>query len=554
MRELPEYVRRIQMGEMPMVNYSGSMAQAESLGRASDALGKMATDMYDRDVEIQKISAKAQMDATLNEQFLQAGNDPAALREMQTKYKAGFVKGIKSPRLAEEFSAVYDANASALLSKATSNRMQIQAQEHEVALLSAIDNAIESGAQYVDNVFSEIPEHVMGAEVALGTNAVAFDNLISARNQDGSFMFTPAQQVSFKRRLEDGIQARAEKAQAIAIAEQNLKMTDYAAWAESKGMSVDQIAMAQENQPYIDVIGSGKAKQYAEAIKGAQNIDEFAQMAMQIKGEFKQYAPNALAKIARNLPADKASALNLALSDDANNYSEQIAALNLIAPLKDSALDEEYKATTAEPVIDIETAVYSSPEVIQNAAAMREEGDAQEAMPYLTQTVRLAKAYRIKNPSASTDDAIKFANAHTMDKYRFNKMNGVTYRLPTKLPNGRPLDQGEADTIDGYIKDNINKLDFQAIDRNVVRRDNVVPVLNPTRDGLLFKADDKFLFDSAGKPAEVKFVDALQASQAEAQQTVDLKRKRQLFRRRSSGMNAQQTEQLRREMFPEAFE
>lgn len=556
MRELPEYVRQLQMGSAPMVEYSGSMAAAKQTGQISEQLGQLAVNMHAKDVEIEKLRASSEMDRALNEQFLQAQSDPAALKSLQDGYKKGFLKGIKSPALAEQFSVLYDSQANSLLEKSTQNKIKVQDQEHEKMALEAIDNAIEMGAHYVDNIFSNVPEHVAGAEVALGSKQIAFDTLLTAKNADGSYMFTPAQQVSFKKRLEKGIQAKAEAAHNAAIAEQNLKMTDFAGWAETKGMSVEQIlAHAQEqgiDNP--DVIGLQKAKAYAEVFKAAPTVDEFANVAAQFKAEYGKYSDKALERLAPNMPMDKAAALKLATGQNAEAYTGQIKALAAISGVKDSVLDEEYRATfTDEKPADLENVVYSSEDVSRNAAAMRNEGNASDALPYVTQVARLAKFYRIQNPDSSRDDAVAFANAYTKDSFHFGRTNKVDYRIPAKLPNGMEIDSSKASEIEGAIGDAITKVEAYAGGRKIVRTDDITAALNTKMDGVFLKSNDTILLGKDGKPVELKFDEMLKLSRAEATATLDEKRKRELFHRRAQGMTYPQRENLRREMYPEAF-
>ena len=556
MREVPEYIRQLQMGSMPMVEYSGSMAAAKQTGQISDQLGQLAVNMHAKDVEIEKLRVSSEMDKTLNEQFLQAQSDPAALKSMQDGYKKGFLKTIKSPALAEQFAVLYDSQANSLIEKASINKMRVQDQEHERLALEAIDNAIEMGAHYVDNIFSNVPEHVAGAEVALGTKQIAFDTLLTAKNSDGSYMFTPAQQVSFKKRLEKGIQAKAEAAQMAAIAEQNLKMTDFAGWAETKGMSVEQILAHAEKEGIDnpDVIGAQKAKAYAEVFKSAPTVDDFANVATQFKAEYGKHADRALERMAPHMPIDKAAALKLATGQNAESYAGQIKALAAISGIKDSVLDDEYRATfTDEKPADLEKIVYSSEDVARNAAAMRNEGNSSDALPYVTQVARLAKFYRIQNPNATPEDAASFANAYTKNTFHFGRLNKADYRIPAKLPNGMQIDSSKASEIAGAVDDAISSVDAYAGGRKIIRTDDVTASLNTKMDGLFLKSGDTILLSKEGKPVELKFDELLKRSRAEATATLDMKRKRELYRRRSEGMTMQQKEELRREMFPEAF-
>ncbi len=552
MRDIPQYIQQLSMGVSGPVQLSSAQARATS--QASDMLNKFAQDIYSRDVEIQKTKALSQMRIELARQYDESQNDPIKLKQAQNGYKEGFLKGIKSPDLAEQFTILYDTEAAAHLAKATEIKKKMQDQEHEASILSLIQSSIESGSRYYDNVDSKIPEYVLGAEKALGANAVSFDELINAKNSDGTYMFTPNQKVSFSTMLNDGIKKRAEQIQAARIADEQLKATDYAEWADRQGMTPMQIIQSQTGQPRIDVIGATKAKVYAEAAKQSQTPEGLAQVAMQLKQEYGEYSGQAVKRIAAGLDNDKAAALNL-MVNDGGNYSEQIKMLNDISPLKDSQIDEEYKSTVIDGGLqkpaDIETAVFTNPEIVRNAAAMTQEGDALGAQSYRKQLERLAKAYQVRNPSKSMDEAIEFANRYTLDNYTFGKLNGVDYRIPAKLPDGRPIDKGTASLIEDEISDKINTLDLAVGGTPIRQRDSVVAILNDDKDGVLFKDSqtNTLILDSTGMPAKVKFGDVIESINKNAQAEMEPKRKNKLYLKRISGKTYEERKAIRKEMF-----
>lgn len=501
MTSVPTYVQQLIMDVAPTPRISNAQAQATS--QASDAMIKFSNDIYERDVKIQEARALTTMKTELSRQYDESMNDPARLEQMQRSYKDGFIQGIKSPALAEQFSLMYDSEASALLAKAATARKQIQDQEHETAILGLIHSSIESGARYYENVLSDVPEYVIGAERALGANAITFDEMINAKNSDGTYMFTPNQKVMYKKMLDDGIQKRAEAIRNAQIEDENLKATDFAEWADRKGYSPQQIAqMSPDN-----VIGSSRAKDYAEAL-GAANVDQMAQIAGELQSQYGEHTNQAMWRITSGMNPDKAAAFNLMLK---GGYNEQIRLLNDVAGIKDSDLDAEYRQTMMEgdlgKVPDMESVVFSDNEVARNAAAMRDEGDGAGAYSYQNQLARLAKIYRLRNPSKTPEEAVKFANQYTLDNYNFGRLNGADYRIPTNLPDGRTIDKDMAGVIEERVDSAIKALDMKALGKNIYQRDSIIAVLSPDKSGLMFKDSETntLVLDSSGTPTELKF-------------------------------------------------
>jgi len=548
MREVPQYIRQLGMNVQGGVQLSN--AQARITEQASDALGKFGADIYQRDVEIQKVKALSQMRTELARQYDQAQNDPAKLQQAQQGYRKGFLNGIKSPDLAAQFEAIYDTEASAHLAKATQVRKQIQDQEHEASILTLIQSSIDSGARYYDSVGSDIPEYVLGAERALGSTAVSFDELLNAKNSDGTYMFTPNQKVSYQKMLNDGIQKRAEQMRAARLEDMQLRQTDFAEWGEKNGLTPMQIAQIQieEKRDYIDVIGNTNAKAFANAFKQAQTPEQLMQAHQMLKEKYGEYTPNAFSKIAQHVGDDKAAAVRLMMDSNAPFYSEQIQLLNEAANLKDAEIDESYKKMqfdsrfgrrSVDDIETIEEGVITNNDIDRMVRSMIRENRVNEAAAYRKQVERLAKMYRIRSPEKSVDESIDFANEYTLRSFKMGNINGVDYRIPAKTPKGAPIDAVAASVIEDAVKEKIDTLDMAVGGIPIRRRDGIIPFLSPNKDAFLFRdmtARNALVLDSEGAPAMVKIDDIIKEQSEEGKREFQEKvnRKREIIRTRQT--------------------
>lgn len=205
-REVPQYISQLGLSSLPRVQ--GSNAQSQAQTGVSEQLQSAAQKIYQTDMEIEQIRASTELQTNLNRQYMEAPNDPASLQALQQGYKKGFISNIKNQELRIKFDAAFDQYAAPLLDKATANKMQIQRQEHEFALRTAIDTSIETGASYVDGIKHNVPEFVMNAERTLQGNAVAFNEMVNAHYADGEPVFTPAQRASFLEQRTGRIRAK----------------------------------------------------------------------------------------------------------------------------------------------------------------------------------------------------------------------------------------------------------------------------------------------------------------------------------------------------------
>lgn len=325
--------------------------------------------------------------------------------------------------------------------------------------------------------------------------------------------FTEGMSLIDRKRLEGHIEAKIEKLQRAARADETLKASDPAEWGNKHGLSVEQIAGMYGEGEFVDVIGNKKAKVYAETIKSQASPDRILAYADQIKAEYGGYANNALMKIAPNLPVDQASALNIAMNSDPELYAEQIKLLTDLSRYKDSELDEEYKSTVFDGAVGAVDALEEKviETVDRHAKAMREEGNGNNALPYISQTARLAKLYRIQNPTKTVDESVVFANQYTDSKYFFAKANGAEYRIPSQLDDGTIMTPVYVNKLESRLKEYIPKIDMKVGGKDVLKKELVTPFLNPDQTGVWFRSpENTLILNSENKPAEAKFTDVLE--------------------------------------------
>jgi hypothetical protein len=494
-REVPQYVQQLSLGSAPVAQLSNAQARA-TMG-VSEQLSEISQDIERRSTEIESLKATTELKTTLNDQFTRAPNDPAALKAMQDGYKEGFIKKINNPELAQKFSIIYDGEASALLARATEGFQNIQEQEHELLMLKAIDSSIETGARYTENIFSNVPEYVLGAETAMGTNAIAFDSLLSARKSNGEYMFSPAQQVSFKRRLEDGIMARAKE-------DMKLRMEDPAGWAEQRGLGVKQIVAMQEGSLNPTVIGKKTAKAYVQQLNSAGSAEELVMAAGQLlNGRYMEHKREALLDLrAAGLSPEQEAIINIY-----NSRNPDIEAANAIfetATLTDESRNAEYRLRTGgDNPQDLSISV--AQEMEKDLTAMYNEGyTPNEAHEFATMTANLAKQYRIKNPKLSQSQAAEKAINYYRGQYNFAEINGVEFRVPVDYDAEAIADRLKAKLPEIEMADLENPELMEKSRRKL--QDVAIPRLSSDGKGVSFVAPNgEVIVDKNRQPVKITF-------------------------------------------------
>lgn len=207
-REVPQYVQQLSMGSMPKVQYS--MAQANATQKMSDQLGALGEEIYKKDAEIEKIRSTTMLQTELNRQYQEFGSDPGKLKSAQAAYKTGFIKGIKNPELAAQFEAGYDSIALPYLNKSVETYADNQDKAHKLSIMEGTSAEIASAEAIADGLASNIPEHQEGAAVALTKGMTRIEQYKSAKNHDGSMMFSPAEIMAEEKRIQAAYQKIAE--------------------------------------------------------------------------------------------------------------------------------------------------------------------------------------------------------------------------------------------------------------------------------------------------------------------------------------------------------
>lgn len=509
MREIPQYIQQLSMGSMPKVEFT--RAQANVTQGISDELYQLGQNIHRKDVEIQKITAKNTLDVKMNELYQKHANDPTAFQQEAEGFRAGFIKGIKSPELSEMFNLEYEAQYKPFFNKAVENKSRIQDQEHELALRTAIETSIETGARYVDGIQSHIPEHVMDTERAMGKNLITFDELIGARKADGSFMFSPAQQVSFKSQRDAKIQAVIKERQIAAQKMESLKTEDFVAWGKLNGLSTQEIVDAQGEN--ASVLSKAEIKEYGEKLSQIENSDIFRDTVALIARQYPGYEQNAIDDLRSNLPASKKLTLDIIAKPTADSYHEQVRIMNDIGAAKESDVNQAYKDMfPGEQPSDIDMAVAEEAKeyLVASIVGSRKPYEVIDASEMLR---KVAKEYRRKNPNKSVSEAAKFALKWQQDHYKIKSMNGASVQIPTIDNDGMVLDTDElSERLDEFMP----FLDMKTIDDEL--KDTAIgdpnskarPVLNRLGDGYFFISPrGEVVLDSSGKRTEIKIKDIL---------------------------------------------
>lgn len=213
MREVPQYISQLSMGSMPKVQYS--MAQAEATQKMSAQLGALGEEIYQKDVQIQKIRATTELQTTLNKQYQEFGSDPGKLKEAQEGFRTGFIKGIKDPDLAAQFEAQYDALAMPYLNKSTEIYADNQDKALKLSIMEGTEIEIASAEAIGDGLASNIPEHQEASGNALLQGMTRIEQYKTAKNRDGSMMFSPSEIIAEEKRVQA---AYNKKANAIRVA------------------------------------------------------------------------------------------------------------------------------------------------------------------------------------------------------------------------------------------------------------------------------------------------------------------------------------------------
>lgn len=194
MRELPQYLTQLNIGSMPQVQYSH--AQAETTQKISAQLGAVAQDMQTKSAEIEKLNATTTLRTELTRMSNESGADVGVLKEKITGYKSGFLKSIKDSALAAEFEARYDMEALPYLDKATDKYNKNLDTQYETSSRSNVAAGIASLGSIAPNLLSPIPEVKKAAQESMAQVFKDIAQTATAKKSDGTFMFTPEQQVA----------------------------------------------------------------------------------------------------------------------------------------------------------------------------------------------------------------------------------------------------------------------------------------------------------------------------------------------------------------------
>lgn len=411
---------------------------------------------------------------------------------------------LKAKKRLVDFDAKVDAAQNIILSDPSQLKSQIADLEATLGLVPMTGPAK-----------TEVEKKMREQIAASYIGAIAQTNPAQAKKElQGKLMesmMSPDARLAAMDRMDGKIEALQRKAQA----DLQMQILDPAGWGEKHGLGVDQIAQMQANPATASVVSDKKAKMVIKQMTAIDNTDGVIAFAQEVRDTYGEYTPNAVRDLMKGgMPPAHAAMMQMAL-DDPVAYNEQIDLMLQAGKAGDKELNEAYKTKVftygfdgqADPS-EIEESV--SKDVSDMVDTLYQEGYGfDEINENLRLTTNLAKSYRIKHPSASEDDAVKFATSYFNSKYRFAELNGVKYRIPATDPYGGVYD---ADDIEGRIEDHYGKMEFYTGDTKASEKLKEVarPFLNPTKTGVRFRAPDgEVLLNKDGGIAELLFEDVV---------------------------------------------
>lgn len=200
-REVPQYIQQMTIGSLPQVQFTNAQAEttmgiAKTFDRASDALISYQDGIREKAAKIEKMNLQTTLRTQLNDYSNQFGADVGGLKSAAEGYKSGFIKTIKDPDLAEEFKATYDAELIPFIDKATTKYNKNLDDQLEVSARGHVASGIATLGATAQNLFSNVPEVRASAQAAMAKTFEDIAATAAFKKQDGTYMFTPEQQVA----------------------------------------------------------------------------------------------------------------------------------------------------------------------------------------------------------------------------------------------------------------------------------------------------------------------------------------------------------------------
>lgn len=192
-REIPSYVSQLQMGSMPQVQFTDAGANATR--KLSAEMGVIAEDIQRKNNEIEELTATTTLSENLHRIARESGSDVGKLQSNLDAFKKTFIAGINNSHLQRKLDITFGAQAQPFIDKAMNQYSKNVEQQHELSMLNAIKQGRVDISTAANGLFDPTPEIKQASATAIKDNVERIAAIASAKKSDGSFYFTPEQQM-----------------------------------------------------------------------------------------------------------------------------------------------------------------------------------------------------------------------------------------------------------------------------------------------------------------------------------------------------------------------
>lgn len=193
-REVPQYIQQLQMGSMPQVQFSN--AREQMFNKASQELEVMANDSRRKAEEIEALQVSATFRENMHRMAEESGHDVNLLKSKVDGFKKQFIPNIKNSSLRQKMEINYDVEALPYIDRANAKYTRVLDEEHKQNLVKTQALNMAALGDLTQNLFSPIPEVKAAAQQSLATIFDESAGIATARNSDGTFVFSPEMQVN----------------------------------------------------------------------------------------------------------------------------------------------------------------------------------------------------------------------------------------------------------------------------------------------------------------------------------------------------------------------
>lgn len=192
-REIPSYISQMQMGSMPQAQFTD--AGANTTRKLSAEMGAIAGDIQDKNYKIEKLATTTALRENLHRIASESGSDVGKLKANLEGFKKKFIAGISDGDIRTEMDITYNLEAMPFVQRATEQYTKNLESEYELSLVKSQQQNITSLSTLVPNLLSEVPETKQSAHDAVANIMKQSAEIATAKRSDGSFYFTPEQQL-----------------------------------------------------------------------------------------------------------------------------------------------------------------------------------------------------------------------------------------------------------------------------------------------------------------------------------------------------------------------